>query len=135
MDLNKIAKIEKAIAQKYGEIAVSNPRSFWTQEKEQAYLDELKELHQEEIKNKEYREKINKDGFLVAKKLLNRERDRTCPACFTYSFDPKDDYYMNKYDCCWKCYVHFVENREERWMDIDQRVEFLGNFYKGKENG
>ena len=31
--------------------------------------------------------------------------------------------------------MHFVENREERWMDIDQRVEFLGNFYKGKDNG
>ena len=124
MDLNKIAKIEKAIAQKYGEIAVSNPRSFWTQEKEQAYLDELKELHQEEI---------NKDGFLVAKKLLNRERDRTCPACFTYSFNPKDDYYMNKYDCCGKCYIQFVEGREERWSNLTERVEFLAAYYEQGE--
>ena len=70
MDLNKIAKIEKAIRQKYGELAIANPKSFWTQEKEEAYLLELKELYQEDIKNKEYNEKINKDGFLVAKNYL-----------------------------------------------------------------
>ena len=135
MDLNKIAKIEKAIAQKYGEIAISNPRSFWTQEKEEAYLAELEDLYQEDLKNKEYNEKINKDGFFVSKKLLIRDEDRVCPACFEYSFSLKDDLYMNKYDCCWKCYMHFVEGREERWENIDQRVEFLGNFYKGKDNG
>ena len=133
MDFNKIAKIEKAITQKYGELAVANPRSFWTQEKEEAYLSELKQIHNEEIKSKEYNEKINKDGFLVAKKLLNRERDRTCPACFTYSFNPKDDFYMNKYDCCAKCYVQFVEDREERWLDIDKRVEFLTDYYNQGE--
>ena len=133
MDFNKIAKIEKAIKQKYGELAIANPRSFWTQEKEEAYLLELKELYQEEIKNKEYNEKINKDGFLVAKKLLNRERDRTCPACFTYSFNPKDDFYMNKYDCCNKCYIQFVEGREERWLNIDKRVEFLTDHYNQGE--
>ena len=135
MELNKIAKIEKAIAQKYGEIAISNPRSFWTQEKEEAYLAELEDLYQEDLKNKEYNEKINKDGFFVSKKLLIRDEDRVCPACFEYSFSLKDDLYMNKYDCCWKCYMHFVEGREERWENIDQRVEFLGNFYKGKDNG
>ena len=52
-----------------------------------------------------------------------------------YSFDLKDDIYMNKHDCCWKCYMQFVDGREDRWADIDQRVEFLGNFYKGKDNG
>ena len=67
--------------------------------------------------------------------LLTKDEDRVCPACFEYSFNLKDDLYMNKYDCCWKCYVQFVERREERWIDIDQRVEFLGNFYKGKDNG
>ena len=54
---------------------------------------------------------------------------------FEYSFNLRDDLYRNKYDCCWKCYMHFVEGREERWENIDQRVEFLGNFYKGKDNG
>ena len=30
-DLNYIAKVEQAIAKKYGDIAVQNPRAFWNQ--------------------------------------------------------------------------------------------------------
>jgi len=29
----------------------------------------------------------------------------------------KDDLYMNKFDCCWKCYIQWVEDREERWLE------------------
>jgi hypothetical protein len=134
-DFNWIAKIEKAIAQKYGNIAIQNPRSFWNEEKEASYLEQIKQRYKKDNKQRESSEKINKDGFFLSKKLLTKDEDRVCPACFEYSFDLKDDLYMNKYDCCWKCYVQFVERREERWADIDQRVEFLGNFYKGKDNG
>ena len=40
---------------------------------------------------------------------------------------------MNKYDCCAKCYVQFVEDREERWLNIDKRVEFLTAYYNQGE--
>ena len=33
-DLNYIAKIEKAIAKKYGDIAIQNPAKFWDEKKE-----------------------------------------------------------------------------------------------------
>jgi hypothetical protein len=135
VDLNTVAKIEQAISSKYGHEAIQNPRSGWTKEKELDYLEQIKVQHKRELRKREDTEKINKDGFFVSKKLLTKDEDRVCPACFEYSFDLKDDLYMNKYDCCWKCYMHFVEGREERWADIDQRVEFLGNFYKGKDNG
>jgi hypothetical protein len=134
-DLDTVAKIEHAIYKKYGSEAVANPKSRWTKEKELDYLGQIKIQHKKELRRREDTEKINKDGFFVSKKLLTKDEDRVCPACFEYSFDLKDDLYMNKYDCCYKCYMHFVEDREERWMDIDQRVEFLGNFYKGKDNG
>jgi|TARA_R110000737_G_scaffold349356_1_gene385365 hypothetical protein len=134
-DLNDIAKLEQAIARKYGPATVQNPRSNWTKEKELDYLEQIKRQHKREIKRRQETEKINKDGFLLSKKLLTKDEDRVCPACFEYSFDLKDDLYMNKHDCCWKCYMQFVEGREERWTDIDKRVEFLGNFYKGKDNG
>ena len=135
IDSNWVAKIEKAIAAKYGHIAIQNPRSFWNEEKEVGYLDQIRQRYKKDNKQRETVEKINKDGFFLSKKLLTKDEDRVCPACFEYSFALKDDLYMNKYDCCWKCYVHFVEGREERWENIDQRVEFLGNFYKGKDNG
>ena len=40
----------------------------------------------------------------------------TCPVCDTYSFNVKDDVYMNKFQCCWKCYIQWVEDREDRWQ-------------------
>ena len=134
-DLNYIVKLEKAIADKYGNEAVQHPRSTWTEEKELCYLDQIKDRQKKDSKQRERSEKINKDGFFLSKKLLTKDEDRVCPACFEYSFELRDDIYMSKYDCCYKCYVHFVEDREERWMNTDQRVEFLGNFYKGKDNG
>ena len=51
----------------------------------------------------------------MSKKLLNRDSKRACPVCETYSFQIKDDVYMNKFDCCFDCYIQWVEGREERW--------------------
>ena len=133
-DLNYIARLEQAIAKKYGKETIQNPRSTWTQEKEQKYLEEIKEIYKQELQNKTYDEKIEANGFFVSKKLLTNKEDRTCPTCFVYSFEQKDDVYMNKYDCCYRCYLKFVEGKEERWLNIDKRVEFLSNYYsRGEE--
>ena len=45
-DLNKIAYVEKAIAKKFGQEAIINPKSGWTDEKEEEYLEQLKEFAQ-----------------------------------------------------------------------------------------
>ena len=114
-DPNLIAKIEKAIKKKYGQEAVLHPRGNWSEEKEQEYIKQTKEVLKREIRKKEKIEKIEKDGFLISKKLLTKRSNRTCPVCETYSFNIKDDVYMNKYDCCFKCYVQYIEGREDRW--------------------
>ena len=132
-DLNYIAKLEQAIAKKYGAETIQNPRSTWTQEKEEKYLEEIKQIYKKEIQKSTYDEKIQANGFFVSKKLLTNKEDRTCPACFVYSFEQKDDVYMNKYDCCYRCYLKFVAGKEERWQDIDKRVEFLSNYYSRGE--
>ena len=44
-DLNHIVKVEKAIAKKYGEEDIQNPRANWNDEKEQDYLEQIKILH------------------------------------------------------------------------------------------
>ena len=74
-----------------------------------------KENTSKQRKIEEAKDKVEVDGFLISKKLLSRDSERICPVCETYSFDKKDDLYMNKYDCCFKCYVEWVESREERW--------------------
>tara|TARA_R100000008_G_scaffold39800_1_gene22825 strand:- start:155 stop:574 length:420 start_codon:yes stop_codon:yes gene_type:complete len=114
-DLNTIARLEQAITKKYGEKAVQHPRSNWDEDKEEEYLEQLKKLLEKEDKTKEKVEKVEKDGFLISKKLLNKESDRNCPVCEIYSFDIKDNMYMTKFSCCYLCYMEFVDQREERW--------------------
>ncbi len=113
-DPNEIVKIEKAIAQKYGEDTIANPKHYWNEEKEKAYLEQLKELSQIENKN-DKDQKVEVNGVFISKKLLNKDTNRTCPICSVYSFDLKDDLYMNRFECCNKCYVQWVEGREEKW--------------------
>ena len=49
-DLNKIAYVEKAIAKKFGQEAIVNPNSNWTDEKEEEYLEQLKEFYSRQRK-------------------------------------------------------------------------------------
>ena len=135
-DLNHIVKVEKAIAKKYGEEAIQNPRANWDDDKEADYLEQIKILHKKETRHRIKDEKVQKDGFLVSKKLLSKREDRTCPACFKYSFKPIDDLYMNKYDCCHVCYMSFVRGYEDRWFDLSERVDLLVSYYtRGENNG
>tara|TARA_R110000824_G_scaffold273952_3_gene462586 strand:+ start:422 stop:808 length:387 start_codon:yes stop_codon:yes gene_type:complete len=114
-DLNKIATIEKAIAKKFGKEAIVNPKSGWDDEKEKEYLQQLKEFYSKQRKKADNDEKIEEEGFLLSKNLISKESKRVCPVCDQYSFDLKDDLYMNKFECCRKCYIQWVEHREERW--------------------
>jgi hypothetical protein len=116
-DPNRIARIEKAIAQKYGAEAIENPRKYWNDEKEESYKEQLKILAEKERSFQESEEKHEVNGILVSKKLINKEFvRRDCPVCETFSFSIKDDAYMSKYDCCYNCYVQWVDGREERWL-------------------
>jgi hypothetical protein len=112
-DWDYIARLEKAIAKKYGKEAIQNPAKFWNEEKEKEYLEQLKE----DTRRKELQQKDKKevDGFFISEKLINKDTKRTCPTCEKYSFSNRDDVFMSKYECCFKCYIKYVEGREERW--------------------
>ena len=71
-DLNKIAQIEKAMAKKYGTETIVNPKSFWDDDKEKEYLEQLKEFYGKEP----HKEKVYKDGFLLPKNLITKENKR-----------------------------------------------------------
>ena len=116
LDLNDIARFEKAIAKKYGPEAIENPRKHWNDEKEKSYQDQIKKLAEKERSFEEKDDKVEVDGFLISKKLLNKDTTRrTCPVCEKYSFKIKDDVFMSKFNCCHRCYIQWVEGREERW--------------------
>ncbi len=115
-DPNDIAAIEKAIAQRYGEEAIKNPRADWDEEKEKEYLQQMRELYARTTKNREREEKIDVNGIKVTKKLLNRESLKTCPVCGAFPKSVKDDVCLVKFDCCNNCYIQYVEGREDRWL-------------------
>jgi len=114
-DLNKIAAIEKAIAEKYGKEAIQNPKSGWSEEKEKEYLEQSRDFYNKQRKNEEWQEKVDVNGIKISKKLLNRESLRSCPICGRFPKKSMDDVCLVKFDCCNNCYVKYVENREERW--------------------
>ena len=103
------------MSKKFGKQSIVNPKSRWNDEKEKEYLEDLKEFYSEEFKEAE--DKINEDGFFITRNLINKEINRVCPVCETYSFSGRDDLYMNKFECCYKCYIEWVESREERWLE------------------
>jgi len=115
-DPNYIAKLEQAIAKKYGEETIQNPRGNWDESKEEDYEGQLKKLSEKEQMTEEQDEMVEIDGVLLSKKLFTRESTkRTCPVCTEYSFKIRDDVFMNKFDCCHKCYIQWIEGREDRW--------------------
>ena len=111
-DPDYIAKLEKAIADKYGKETIAHPKANWDDEKEMEYLNELKTNYRR-LNEEQEKEEVN--GVLISKELLNKKTNRSCPTCNSYSFKSRDDLYMTKFGCCFNCYIQFVEGREERW--------------------
>ena len=116
-DPNYVVRVEKAIADKYGKETVQNPTSNWTEQKEADFLEALKVGASRMRERSKKDKKVDVNGVLISQKLLTRETNRECPVCNVYSFDKKDDVYMNKFKCCFKCYIQYVEDREERWAN------------------
>lgn len=111
-DFNEIAKIEKAIKEKYGEEAIQNPKGSWDKEKEARYLEDLKSFYKRSSRSKKTEQA---DGFIIKDRKSKTEISRTCPVCGSYSFSEKDDLYMVKFECCYDCYIQYIDGREERW--------------------
>ena len=110
-DLNYIQALEKAVKEKYGEAATQNPKQFWDENKEKEYIQQQKEFVSRQYSNDETREKIEVDGVLLPKKLINKNVNRECSLCNKYSFDKRDDLYINKFKACYKCYLCKLENK------------------------
>ena len=114
-NFDKIAAIEKAIADKYGSEAIQNPKANWDENKEKEYLTQMKEHYEALHKNEVAQEKVDVNGIKISKKLLNRESLNNCPVCGSFPRKTMDDVCLVKFECCSKCYIQYVEGREERW--------------------
>lgn len=116
-DYDYIARVEKEISKKYGKDAIQNPNAGWDEQKEKEYIENSKNLQRKINKSNESKDMVEHNGFLISKKLISVNTNRVCPVCETYSFNKKDDFYMNKFECCSICHIQWVEGREERWLE------------------
>ena len=113
---DRIAAVEQAISKKYGEEAIQNPKANWDETKEKEYLEQSKEFYQKSYKNQVQKEKVDINGIKVSKKLLNLPSLKNCPVCGSFPKKSLDDVCLVKFECCNKCYIQYVEGREERWL-------------------
>ena len=114
-DLNYVASVEKAISEKYGKDTVQDFRSKWDEEKERHYLEQLKEQNKRNQISRGKKSKKQVGDVFISKPLRSKKNERVCPVCKTYSFSTEDDLYMNRFQCCCKCYYDFIDHSEERW--------------------
>lgn len=115
--LEELQQIEHAIRNKYGEDALSDFRSHWNETLEKEYSEQLKEIEQNCLLKEKNEEKIEKDGFLIKKRLLNIRGSKGCPTCQKYFTEASDNIYLLKFECCQQCFIKYVEDREERWLN------------------
>jgi hypothetical protein len=113
-DPNYVVKIEQAIAKQYGEETIQNPKKTWTEDKDEQYFEQLKELYKNQKQEEDF-DKKEVNGVFIPKKLLNSDSNRSCPVCSVYTTKSQDDLYFTKFSCCFKCYIQWIEGREERW--------------------
>lgn len=127
ISLDELAKIEKAVAEKYGEEASRRFDSNWTTDKERAFVAQQKEQFLKQRK-KEDNSFIEEKGFLLDKALINTGRARTCPVCEIYSFYRRDDMYLNKFQCCYKCFLKYYDSVPcEAWSSVKEKLKGRNN--------
>jgi len=115
-DPNYVAKLEKAIKQKYGEEAIQNPAKMWNEEKEKDYLQQLRVFVEKQKSHDIKNEPENVNGILISRKLFNKGNINNCPVCEKRIRKIDDDIYITKFECCARCYIEYIDGREERWL-------------------
>lgn len=132
-DYNLIAAFEKAIVEKYGKNTVQDFRSYWEEEKEKDYLEQLKD-RKTKTENKTNKEEIKAGEIVIRKRHKKDKQSRTCPVCKTYSFSMRDDLYMVRHECCYRCYVDFVEPDKKSWEEGNRPTEdYIQKILRGRK--
>ena len=113
-DYEYIAKLEKAIAKKYGSVAIQNPKSFWNEEKEKIFLKSVKKFYKKVNTNKDQKRKY-KTHF----------NDQVCSSCqkHHYFMSLVDEIAFVKYGLCNNCYIEIRQGREQNFEKLSKDKE------------
>jgi len=110
----KEAMLQK-IAEKYGEDTLT--MAPYTSQYKMKLMEQVKELKDKELSI--YNEQVldSEQALLKEKIILSKNSKENCPVCSKYQlyFNINDDVSLEKYDCCYECYIKHVDGRESRW--------------------
>lgn len=113
---NFLAALEREITKKYGEDAAKNIRSFWSDEKEEEYITQLKlEAEKETEYYRQKREQMGPDSLFTKRETL------ICEVCGEVSHGGVSVYH-DTYGCCKRCYLTYVVGEEDRWEQKKKRL-------------
>lgn len=111
-------KIEKAIVDRHGEEAIQDPMNFWDQEKEEEYRKQYKKREKKifEVENKV---ELSENVYITKKLITNKDSNdilfKKCNKCKKESKrNIDDDVSFLKHDCCYQCYIQYIEPEEQR---------------------
>jgi len=115
-DINFLPKLEKAIQDKYGSNAIRNYKDL-PEDFKNSLAAEIQDFEYKIEQKKMQKPSKHFDGFFIIGSLIKENNsERVCKVCDSFSFDISDEIYFHRFDCYQKCYIQFVEDREERWM-------------------
>ena len=121
-DLERVAKVEKAIAEKYGEDASRDIRHFWDKEKELEYSRQIKEEYTKRTNLERHKKETEKEGFVLVQRKEGLDHTLQCPVCDKFFVSVHDDINYIKFECCFQCFVQHVEHRESEWADKKKNI-------------
>lgn len=105
-DSNFVVKLEKTIKDKYGDIAILNPKSLWSIEDEESYQREkIKQVLMFSGSLSIKSENIGSFDFNLDLRLIRKEDCHICSECGLYSFLLEDELYMLKFNYCKNCFL------------------------------
>lgn len=105
-DWDKVALLERAVEEKYGNEAIKNLKQFAV---------DVSEEDKQEFSFKVYRT-TEKNVTLKHSELINDSN--SCPCCGKYHiyFTIYDDINISRFDACATCFYKYIDGREERWL-------------------
>lgn len=105
--LEQLSNLQIALIKRFGKEIIEPINSNWTKEDEAEFIRQIDEFEEKLRILREQREEIT---------LFNGEIE--CEFCghIRALFKINDEVSMTKYGCCHRCYVKYVEGREERWQ-------------------
>lgn len=113
MNAKRSQNLINNIKERLGAEAVQEVMENWSEEDEQIYLYQKKQVKTKDLQYLKKAERQNNLSEMSLKEVVTQtDAKRKCNECNKFSFKVMDDIYMLKYNCCQNCFIKRKEQAE-----------------------